>query len=233
MGWPISRPPLRVGPAGARAQWNAYQLYLQEFRLEQAARIQPVAWAGIRGLVPFDYRAEEMTHGELVASPLRVGDVWRSLFTVREEWVREARGSAFHDLFFRPVPGEWVLAFLAAGFALGGAVEASLPEDLDEQRLPFVRRQHPGRRKPRSHRHLQRVPRAGRQGDPRRGGARAAGVEHFAAPPVCPRLLRPVPGGGSPLGGERDPDHAVRHPPLPFRRHCSPSRGAPAGWRAD
>lgn len=105
-----------LSPTGGRAQWNAYQLYLQEFRLEKAARIQPVAWAGIRSLAPFDYRAEEMTHGELIASPLRVGDVWRTLFTVREEWFWEARGSAFHDLFFRPVPGEWVLAFLAAGW---------------------------------------------------------------------------------------------------------------------
>ena len=106
-----------LSPGGGRAHWNAYQLYLQEFRLAQAARIQPLAWAGIRALVPFDYRAEEMTHGELVASPLRVGDVWRSLFTVREEWFREAGGSAFHALFFRPVPGGWVLAFLAAGLA--------------------------------------------------------------------------------------------------------------------
>lgn len=104
-------------PAGGRAQWNAYQLYLREFRLEQAARIQPVAWAGIRGLVPFDYRAEEMTHGELIASPLLVGDVWRSLLTLREEGLRAARGSAFHALFFRPVPGKWVLPFLAAGWA--------------------------------------------------------------------------------------------------------------------
>ncbi len=106
-----------LGTAGGRAQWNAYQLNLQEFRLAQAARIQPAAWAGIRGLVPFDYRAEEMTHGELVASPLRAGEVWGSLFTVREEWYREAPGSAFHALFFRPVPGEWVMAFLAAGLA--------------------------------------------------------------------------------------------------------------------
>jgi hypothetical protein len=104
-------------PEGGRAQWNAYQVYLQEFQLAQASRIQPVAWAGIRGLVPFDYRAEEMTHGELVAAPLRVGDVWRSLFTVREEWVRKARRSAFHALFFRPVPGEWVMPLLAAGLA--------------------------------------------------------------------------------------------------------------------
>jgi len=102
-------------PGGGRPQWNAYQLYLQEFRLEQAARIQPDAWAGIRRLVPFDYRAEEMTHGELIASPLRVGEVWRTLFTLRDEWRLEARGSAFHAMFFRPVPGRWVLAFLAAG----------------------------------------------------------------------------------------------------------------------
>ena len=104
-------------PAAGRAQWNAYQVYLQEFQLAQAARIQPAAWAGIRGLVPFDYRAEEMTHGELVAAPLRVGDVWRSLFTVREEWFREARRSAFHSLFFRPVPGGWVMALLTAVLA--------------------------------------------------------------------------------------------------------------------
>ncbi|MBP2679594.1 MAG: hypothetical protein H6Q82_2659 [Deltaproteobacteria bacterium] len=109
-----------LAPAGGRAQWNVYQLYLQELRLTQAARIQPVAWAGIRGLVPFDYRAEEMTHGELVASPLRVGDVWRSLFIVREEGFREARRSAFQALFFRPVPGAWVLAFLAAGLTWAG-----------------------------------------------------------------------------------------------------------------
>ena len=106
-----------LSPEGGRAQWNAYQVYLQDFRLAEATRIQPVAWAGIRGLVPFDYRAEEMTHGELVAAPLRVGDVWRSLFTVRKEWFREARRSGFHSLFFRPVPGEWVMALLAAGLA--------------------------------------------------------------------------------------------------------------------
>ena len=103
--------------AGGRAQWNAYQVYLQEFRLAQASRIQPVAWAGIRALVPFDYRAEEMTHGELIAAPLRVGDVWRSLFTVRDEWFREARRSPFHARFFRPLPGGWVPSFLAAGLA--------------------------------------------------------------------------------------------------------------------
>ncbi len=106
-----------LGSAGGRAQWNAYQVYLQEFRLAQASRIQPVAWAGIRALVPFDYRAEEMTHGELIAAPLRAGDVWRSLFTVREAWFREARRSPIHARFFRPLPGGWVTTFLAAGLA--------------------------------------------------------------------------------------------------------------------
>jgi hypothetical protein len=106
-----------LDPEGGRAQWNAYQVFLQEFRLAQASRIQPVAWAGIRALVPFDYRADEMTHGELLAAPLRVGDVWRSLFTVREEWFREARRSPFHARFFRPLPGGWVPSFLAAGLA--------------------------------------------------------------------------------------------------------------------
>ena len=205
-------------PANGRAQWNAYQLYLQEFRLAQAARIQPDAWAGIRSLVPFDYRAEEMTHGELVAAPLRVGDVWRSLFTVREEWFlggEEERGP-------RPVlpPRSRGMGPAVSGDRAGldGTVETSFQEDLDEQRLPFVRGQHAGRREPGVRRHLQRVPRAGRQGAPRRGGARAAGVEYTAAPSVCPGLLRRGPGGGSPLGGEGVPVHAVRHPPLPFRR---------------
>jgi len=101
-------------PEGGRAEWNAYQIYLQKFRLGEAARIQPAAWAGIRNLVPFDYRAEEMTHGELIVSPLRVGEVWRILFTAQVEWFRDARGNAFHGLFFRPLPRGWVPAILAA-----------------------------------------------------------------------------------------------------------------------
>ena len=106
-----------LSPAGGRAHWNAYQVYLQEFRLAQATRIQPDAWAGIRGLVPFDYRAEEMSHGELVAAPLRGRDVWRTLFSAKEDWFRRIAGSAFHGMFFRPVPGGWVTTYLAAVLA--------------------------------------------------------------------------------------------------------------------
>lgn len=105
-----------IDPSGGRAQWNAYQLYLQQFRLEQAARIQPAAWTGIRHLTPFDYRAEEMTHGELVPSPLRVDGVWEHLVAVRSDWLRKARESVFRGLFFRPVPGGWVPLFLAIGW---------------------------------------------------------------------------------------------------------------------
>jgi len=51
--------------------------------------------------------------------------------------------------------------------SLGWALETSLPDDLDEQRLPLLRRQHDDRREPRARRRLQQVPRAGRQGDSR------------------------------------------------------------------
>ncbi|HEX9191129.1 MAG TPA: tetratricopeptide repeat protein [Candidatus Deferrimicrobiaceae bacterium] len=102
-------------PSGGPAHWNAYQLYLGTFRLEQAARIQSAAWTSIGKMPPFDFRAEEMTHGELVPTPLRADGTWRSLFALREGWLREAKESPVHGLFFRPLPGGWIPAFLAAG----------------------------------------------------------------------------------------------------------------------
>jgi tetratricopeptide (TPR) repeat protein len=102
-------------PAGGPAHWNAYQLYLGTFRLEQAARIQSVAWASIGKMPPFDFQAEEMTHGELVPSPLPAKGIWRNLFSRREGRVREAGGSPTHALFFRLLPRGWIPAFLAAG----------------------------------------------------------------------------------------------------------------------
>ena len=102
-------------PAGGPAHWNAYQLYLGTFRLEQAARIQSVAWSSIGSMSPFDFRADEMTRGELVPSPLRAEGIWGKLFTPRKGWVREAAESPIHALFFRLLPGGWIPAFLAAG----------------------------------------------------------------------------------------------------------------------
>jgi hypothetical protein len=103
-------------PEGGPAHWNAYQLYLQMFRLEEARRIQSAAWASIRGLSLLGYRGEEMTHGELVPSPLPVGDVWKTLFTPRAGFLRGAEGRPFQSLFFRPLSGMWIPLFLAAGW---------------------------------------------------------------------------------------------------------------------
>ncbi|GAB4230043.1 MAG: hypothetical protein OHK0028_04350 [Deltaproteobacteria bacterium] len=100
------------------AHWNAYQTYLQRFQLDRAAAIQPSAWYGMRMFVPFDYRAEEMTHGEMVASPLRSGDVWNTLSAVRWDWISGAERNPLGDLFFHPIPGRWVPAFLIEGLAL-------------------------------------------------------------------------------------------------------------------
>ncbi len=97
------------------AHWNAYQLYLQEFHLDQAARIQPGAWSGIRNFLPFDYRAEEMTHGELISSPMQLAEAWRNLFTVRLEQLLDLEGVGFHRNFFRPLSSKSIPMFLCAG----------------------------------------------------------------------------------------------------------------------
>ena len=101
-------------PSGGPAHWNAYQLYLGTFRLDQAARIQSAAWSSIGSMPPFDFRADEMTRGELVPSPIRAEGVWRNLFTPRKGWVREAAESPIHVLFFRLLPGSWIPMVLAA-----------------------------------------------------------------------------------------------------------------------
>jgi tetratricopeptide (TPR) repeat protein len=100
------------GPRGGPANWNAYQTYLRTFRLEEAAKVQEAAWGSLRELRFFDYRAEEMTHGELVPSPLLVGDVWKELFTPRREWLKDSGEGSFFRFLFRPLPVKWVPAFI-------------------------------------------------------------------------------------------------------------------------
>lgn len=102
-------------PAGGPAHWNSYQTYLGTFRLEQAARIQSAAWASIGKSPPFDFRAEEMTHGELVPSPLRAEGILEKFGALREGGFRIAGGNPFQALLFRFLPGGWGPAFLAAG----------------------------------------------------------------------------------------------------------------------
>lgn len=90
-------------PKGSPAHWNSYQMYLRTFRLEDAAKVQEAAWGSLRDLRFFDYRAEEMTQGEMVPSPLLVRDLWKDLFTPRGEWLRDGgEGSVFRFLF-RPL----------------------------------------------------------------------------------------------------------------------------------
>jgi hypothetical protein len=108
-------------PAPGPAHWNAYQTCLQLFLLDRAAAIQPSAWYAIRMFAPFDYRAEEMTHGELVASPLRSVYVWKTLSAIRWGWISEAERSPQGDLFFRPLSGRWIPVFLIAGWGLTAA----------------------------------------------------------------------------------------------------------------
>jgi tetratricopeptide (TPR) repeat protein len=103
-------------PMGGPAYWNSYQVYLRTFRLEDAAKVQVAAWGSLRDLKLFDYRAEEMTHGELVPSPLRVRGVWKDLFTPRREWFRDAADSPVHRFLFQPLPGKWVPVFMGFGW---------------------------------------------------------------------------------------------------------------------
>jgi hypothetical protein len=106
-----------TGPKGSPAYWNSYQMYLRTFRLEEASRVQEAAWGSLRELRFFDYRAEEMTQGEMVPSPLLVRDIWKDLFTPRAEWMRDGgEGSVFRFLF-RPLSVKWVPALLAFGAA--------------------------------------------------------------------------------------------------------------------
>jgi len=102
-------------PHGGPAYWNSYQIYLQTFRLEDAARVQEAAWSSLRDLALFDYRAEEMTHGELVPSPLRMKNAWKDLFRPRRQWFREGMESPYFRFLFRPLRGEWIPWILAAG----------------------------------------------------------------------------------------------------------------------
>jgi tetratricopeptide (TPR) repeat protein len=106
---------IREIPSGSVAHWNAYQTYLGMFQLEQAARIQAVAWATVGKMSPFELRADEMKQGELLPSILRVGGIWEYLLARRGGWLREAGESPFCERFFRPLPGVWVPAFLLGG----------------------------------------------------------------------------------------------------------------------
>jgi len=106
---------MEIGPSFGPAYWNSYQVYIGIFRLGDAAKVQEAAWRSLRNMSLFDYRAEEMTHGELLPSPLLVNDIWKKLFVPKLEWI-SSEDEDFVSLFlFRPLPKILVLPFVAIG----------------------------------------------------------------------------------------------------------------------
>jgi hypothetical protein len=107
-------------PEDGPALWNAYQAHLQLFNLEQARRLQPVAWERIQGMAPFLLRPSDMGQEEWIASALPVSEIWKGIFQYRGEWVRDAGESDFFAMFFHPLSPRSALLFLGAACLFSG-----------------------------------------------------------------------------------------------------------------
>jgi len=105
---------LRVEHDGGPPLWNAYQVYLRLFNLERSRALQPRAWEQVQAMVPYHLRPAEMEQGEWIASPLLVGEIWKSLASLRGDWIREAGESEIFRLYFRPLTPAVSLAFFGA-----------------------------------------------------------------------------------------------------------------------
>ena len=101
-------------PQDGPSLWNAYQVHLQLFNLEQARRIQPVSWDRIQRMSPFMLRPSDMEQGEWIASALPVDEIWKAIFQFRREWIRDAGESDFFGMFFHPLSSGFALTFLAS-----------------------------------------------------------------------------------------------------------------------
>lgn len=112
---------LRAEPDAAPPLWNAYQVYLRTFNLERSRALQPRAWEQVQAMVPYNLRPAEMEQGEWIASPLLVGEIWKSFFSLRADWIRDAGESEIFRLYFRPLTPAISLAFLGAVWLLAGA----------------------------------------------------------------------------------------------------------------
>jgi len=119
---------------------------------------------------------------------------------VRGSWFREARGSAFTPCSSGPFPGAGSWRFWRPCWP-GGAVETSLRKVWVSS---VCRRAAPARWSSGAARPSIPATRAARRSarGSAWGGAGTAGVGHIAAPAVCPRLLRPVPGAGALWAGK-------------------------------
>lgn len=112
---------LRMDPDAGPPLWNAYHVYLRVFNLERSRALQPRAWEQVQAMVPYNLRPAEMEQGEWIASPLQVGDIWSSFFSLRADWIREAGGSDIFRLYFRPLTPTVTLVFLGAIWLVAGA----------------------------------------------------------------------------------------------------------------
>ncbi|HBO70704.1 MAG TPA: hypothetical protein DD658_11555 [Deltaproteobacteria bacterium] len=112
---------LRKAPGDGATLWNAYQAYLRLFNLERSRALQPEAWEKVQAMAPYNLRPAEMEQGEWIASPLNVGDIWKSFFALRGDWIREAGESDIFRLYFRPLSATVSLVFLALVWLIAGA----------------------------------------------------------------------------------------------------------------
>ena len=120
---------METGPSMGPAFWNSYQIYLGIFRLEDAANVQEAAWRSLRKLSLFDFRAEEMTRGELLPSPLVTSGVWKEMFIPRLEWLLRNDESSVLRFLFRPLPNRLVaplIAFLFIWMLLSRALTSGI-----------------------------------------------------------------------------------------------------------
>lgn len=101
-------------PKDGPSLWNAYQVHLQLFNLEQARKIQPESWEQVQRMAPFLLRPSDMEQGEWIASALPVDEIWKAIFQFRREWIRDAGESDFFGMFFHPLSPGFALLFLAA-----------------------------------------------------------------------------------------------------------------------
>ncbi len=103
---------IALDPGHGPAVWNAYQIYLQTFNLERSRALQPFAWGRIQEMTPLTLRPSDMEQGEWIASPLPVGELTRSLLSVREGGLLRLEEGAVHRAYFRPFSPPGALAFL-------------------------------------------------------------------------------------------------------------------------
>lgn len=103
-------------PNDGPALWNAYQVYLQNFNLERARAVQPLAWDSLRRMSPYNFKPADMEQGEWVASALPPGAMWGWFFESAGGSAYDLGRSDFFQMFYRPLKPSGALVFLVMVF---------------------------------------------------------------------------------------------------------------------